>query len=110
MIDADAIRPSPDRRASTRKTGSSASRTNPIALGIVHGLSGWPRVVCGGARRPVERQRPLLLAAPDLRLDLARLDAALAHGQPQRDAEQLGVGELLARTGRALVVENVEAL
>src|SRR3954470_10351784 len=35
-------------RASTRNTGTSASRTNPIALGTVHGRHGAPGRVSGG--------------------------------------------------------------
>ena len=125
------------QRRATRNTGISASRTKPIALGIVHGLSGAPRSVCrrrrarsgrgrtaagsvssafchavrpaltaarARARRPPPppssgtRRRPP--PAADLRLDLAGLQRALADRQPQRAAEQLGVGELLARARR----------
>src|SRR3954453_1556772 len=62
----------------------------------------------GGLRRPVERQRPLLAATADLRLDLARLDAALADRQTQRAPEQLRVRELLPRARVAVVVQDAE--
>src|SRR3954449_6677566 len=42
--------------ASTRKTGISAARTKPIALGIVHGFSGAPACVAAGSGP--ERSRP----------------------------------------------------
>ena len=40
--------PSSLESASTRKTGMSARRTNPIALGIVQTLRGAPASVWGG--------------------------------------------------------------
>ena len=40
--------PDSEPSASTRKTGISASRTKPIALGIVQTFHGWSRSVCGG--------------------------------------------------------------
>src|SRR5919107_483590 len=80
-----------------RNTGISASRVNPIAFGIVHGFSGAPLSVCGGGGRPLQRQRPRLPPAADLRLDLAAGDRALADGQPQRDTQELRVRELRAR-------------
>ena len=49
LIDACASRPSPEFSASTRKTGISRSRMNPIAFGIVQGLRGAPGSVSGGA-------------------------------------------------------------
>src|SRR3954447_18818861 len=56
MITALVERPSPESNARYRNTGSSASRTKPIALGIVHGRSGWPLRVSGGG--PPERSSP----------------------------------------------------
>ena len=95
MITAVRLTPSPEENANARKTGISASRTKPIAFGIVHGFSGWPESVCGGggpgavqAGQPPERQpRPLrgLLRAGDRVLPgLARRAAAagvVAYGR-----------------------------
>ena len=62
----------------------------------------WPGIVR-------ERQRrSLLAAAADLHLDLAGLQRAAPHGQPQRAPEQLRVGELLPRPGVAVVVEDFD--
>ena len=130
--------------ATTRKTGISASRTKPIALGIVHGRSGWPASVSRRRRpRAVEARQPpegqpralgrvlhlLAGASAPLARGQARVrhssaaagaapssgsarlscprrtwtsispagERAPADGQPQGAAEQLGVGELLAR-------------
>ena len=63
----------------------------------------------GGVDGAVQRQRPLLLAAPHLRLDLAGLEPLATDRQAQRRAEQLGVGELRPRASVAVVVEDVEA-
>src|SRR5918998_1075665 len=60
--------------------------------------------------RALERQRALFLAAPDLRVDLPRLDPALADREAQRAAEQLRVGELLPRAALAVVVEHVHGV
>ena len=129
--------PSGLESASTRNTGISARRTKPIALGSVHGFSGWSderrrrrrsgavdpeqpargettlgsahRAPLRGASRhssatasaaPSTRHAPRLPAAAHLDLDLARRQRALADGEAQRAAEQLGVGELLARARR----------
>ncbi len=53
--------------ATMKKTGMSASRTKPIALGIVHGFSGAPASVIGGGgpersspKKPSEGQPRLL--------------------------------------------------
>ena len=61
--------------------------------------------------RALERQsaRVVGAAAPDLGLDGTGLERALAEREPQRHAEQLGVGELLARAGVAVVVQDVDA-
>src|SRR3954454_14470640 len=135
-------------RASTRTTGTSASRTNPIALGTVHGRHGAPGRVSGGGgpdrsspdrrrnvrrgggapsggpplrepppqlrdrlRGALERHAAVLVGPPpaDLRLDRPRLQRAAPERQAQRHAEQFRVGELLARAGVAVVVEDVDA-
>ena len=78
--------PDSELSASTRKTGISASRTKPIALGIVQTFHGWPRSVCGGGgperSRPASRRKrqPRLLDA--LRRRLARLLDALGRRAP----------------------------
>src|SRR5436190_23953299 len=63
----------------------------------------------GRLSRSVERDRGLLAAPAGLHLYFFLLDAALADREADRDAEQLGVGELLARAGVAVVVDSVEA-
>src|SRR5215207_7652316 len=60
------------------------------------------------ARRALQPHAALLATAPQLRLDLPRLERAPADREPQRHAEQLRVGELRARPGVAVVVEHVE--
>ena len=61
------------------------------------------------SRGALERQRCAAPAAAHLDLDLAGSSVRLPDRHPQRAAEQLGVGELLARAGVAVVVEHVEA-
>src|SRR5690242_17631823 len=62
-------------------------------------------------RGPLQRHAAVLIGAPaaDLRLDGPRLQRAPSERQAQRHAEQLGVGQLLARAGVAVVVEDVDA-
>src|SRR3954462_2685375 len=108
-------------------------------LGIVHGCSGSPlRVDAGGGalrsspKRRRTRPRPkgsrsvieerrrlrgsvlqgqLVLGAGRALggLDDAFGEAAAAGDDPQRAAEQLGVGQLLPRSGVAIVVEDLGA-
>ena len=70
MITAVRLTPSPEENANARKTGSSASRTKPIAFGIVHGFSGWPGSVCGGGGP--ER------SSPDRRRNVSRARSAVS--------------------------------
>src|SRR5436189_62238 len=53
-------------RATTRKTGIPSRRTNPIALGIVHGFSGWlDRVAAGGGpERSIPNRRRFEIREP----------------------------------------------
>src|SRR3954470_11494548 len=92
-----------DRRASRGAAGRSGR--GRAAAGSSGG--GAPQLR-GRLGRPGERDRALLAAAPDLHLPLAGLDAALAEREPDRAAEQLGIGELLPRARLAIVVQGVE--
>src|SRR5579862_2646520 len=47
--------------------------------------------------------------APATILEFARLEASLAHHDPVRDAEQLGIGEFDAGAGIAVVVEDIDS-
>jgi hypothetical protein len=61
---------------------------------------------------PLQGHAALVLdqAAAHLRLDPTGLERALAERQAQWTAQQLGVGELLPRVGRAVVEEDVQAV
>src|SRR3984885_12622703 len=59
-------------------------------------------------RRVLEQHRRVLPAPPDLHLHLAGTERALADGDAQGAPEELGVGELLPRSGIAIVVEHVQ--
>src|SRR5690242_13383583 len=56
----------------------------------------------------LKRHAPGLAAAADLHLDLALGEGTAADRDPQRAAEQLGIGELLPRPGVAIVVEDAQ--
>ena len=148
--------PSSELSASTRKTGISASRMKPIALGIVHDaprlagerlrrrraravepaqapereprlLGGVLHLLAGAIRAALVQARvrhssTAASAAPSsgsVRDSWPRRTCAssspeaserLPDGQPQRAAEQLGVGELAAGPEvLAVVVDDVEA-
>src|ERR1700728_680171 len=63
------------------------------------------------SRQDVGDRHAVAVDAPaaELHFDLAALGEPPADGQPQRAAEQLGVGELLAGTEIAVVVADVDA-
>src|SRR6516164_10895599 len=56
----------------------------------------------------VEQHARHLSSPPQLHLDLAGAQRAAPDRDPQRATEQLGVDELLARPGVAVVVEHLE--
>ena len=112
-------------------TGSAAGRTaSPAAAGpersspnsrrlVIRGLIGAPAASGRRAHGSSRQSSATDCAAPssatardsrpaaDLHLDLPGGQRPPADGQPQRAAEQLGVGELLPRSGVTLVVERL---
>ena len=59
--------------------------------------------------RIVGRKLRALGVASAAILEFPALEAALAHHDPVGDAQQLGIGELDARAGIAIVVENLDS-
>src|SRR5204863_1551023 len=113
--------PAPAGQSRSRWGPSRGAAARPGASAAVGRRSGPGRPAAGtsGQACPklrdrldgaVERQRVLFLAAPDLGVDLPGLQPAFADREPQRAAEQLRVGELLAGAALAVVVEHVEAV
>ncbi len=59
-------------------------------------------------RRALKRHAAALTAAADLDLGLILGQGPAPNRHPERAAQQLGVGELLARIGLTVVVERLE--
>ena len=110
---ADRVR---DRPRVQRLAGARLGRRRPGAVEPREPAEGEPGAFYGRLRHrsaaasaaPSSGRLRALAPAPHLHLDLAGLQRAPPDGQPQRHAEQLGVGELRARAGVAVVVEHVE--
>src|ERR687894_411967 len=64
-------RPSPELRPIARKSGTSASRAKPMALGIVQGLSGSPRRL--GVGELLARARVVAVVVEHVEAQLAQL-------------------------------------
>ena len=104
----------PERSRPNSRRNVSRGRVQPVA-GAAAGsgsraLREAPPQLPDRLGASAQRDAALLVdaAAADLGLGGPGLERALADRQPQRHAEQLGVGELLARAGGAVVEQRVE--